>query len=53
MIERFYSRLSFDFDTNKRITEEIADVPSKRIRNQIAGFVTVRSFFFSLIYTLL
>lgn len=29
-----------DFHTNKRICEEIAIIPSKRLRNQIAGFVT-------------
>ncbi len=42
LIERYYSRLTFDFDTNKRITEEVAEVPSKRVRNKLAGFVTVR-----------
>ena len=41
MIERYYSRLTFDFDTNKRITSDIASVPSKRVRNKIAGYVTV------------
>jgi small subunit ribosomal protein S17e len=29
-----------DFDTNKKIAEEVAIIPSKRLRNQIAGFVT-------------
>jgi small subunit ribosomal protein S17e len=29
-----------DFHTNKRITDECAIVPSKRMRNKIAGFVT-------------
>jgi len=40
LIEKYYSRLTFDFDTNKRITEEVADLPSLRVRNKIAGFVT-------------
>jgi ribosomal protein S17E len=40
--ERFYSKLALDFDANKRVTDEVAIVPSKRMRNKIAGFVTVR-----------
>ena len=38
--ERFYSKLALDFDANKRVTDEVAIVPSKRMRNKIAGFVT-------------
>ena len=37
-----YSRLSCDFQTNKKICEEVAIIPSKRLRNKIAGFTTVR-----------
>ncbi len=33
-------RLTLDFDTNKRIVDEVAKVPSKRIRNKISGFIT-------------
>lgn len=40
IVERFYARLSLDFDSNKRVTDEVAVVPSKRMRNKIAGFVT-------------
>jgi len=40
IVERFYSKLTLDFDTNKRVTDEVAQVPSKRMRNKIAGFVT-------------
>lgn len=29
-----------DFDTNKKICDEVAAIPSKRLRNKIAGFVT-------------
>ena len=43
IIERFYSRLTLDFDTNKRVCDEIATIQSKRLRNKIAGFTTVRS----------
>eukprot|EP00469_Lotharella_globosa_P001373 CAMPEP_0167802456 /NCGR_PEP_ID=MMETSP0111_2-20121227/19144_1 /TAXON_ID=91324 /ORGANISM="Lotharella globosa, Strain CCCM811" /LENGTH=140 /DNA_ID=CAMNT_0007698523 /DNA_START=15 /DNA_END=437 /DNA_ORIENTATION=+ len=40
IIEKYYQRLTLDFHTNKRIVEEIATVPSKRLRNKIAGFTT-------------
>jgi small subunit ribosomal protein S17e len=40
IVEKYYSRLTFDFDTNKRTTDEVAQVPSKRVRNKIAGYVT-------------
>merc|ERR1712185_166820 len=29
-----------DFQINKKISEEVADIPSKRLRNKIAGFAT-------------
>jgi len=32
--------LTLDFHTNKRIIDEFAVVPSKRLRNKIAGFTT-------------
>lgn len=32
--------MSLDFHTNKRICDEVAIIPSKRMRNKIAGFVT-------------
>ena len=40
IIEKYYNRLTMDFDTNKRICEEIAVIQSKRLRNKIAGFTT-------------
>ncbi|KAK7678023.1 hypothetical protein QCA50_018963 [Cerrena zonata] len=40
LIEKYYPRLTLDFHTNKRILDEVADVPSKRLRNKIAGFTT-------------
>jgi len=29
-----------DFEENKKLVEEFADVPSKKIRNVVAGYVT-------------
>ena len=40
IVEKYYSRLTLDFHTNKRVTDEVAIVPSKRMRNKIAGYVT-------------
>lgn len=41
IIEKYYSKLTLDFQTNKKVCEEIAVLPSKRVRNKIAGFITI------------
>jgi ribosomal protein S17E len=40
IIEKYYPRLTLDFHTNKKIADEVAIIPSKRLRNKIAGFTT-------------
>uniref|UniRef100_A0A7S0VP61 40S ribosomal protein S17 n=1 Tax=Polytomella parva TaxID=51329 RepID=A0A7S0VP61_9CHLO len=40
IIEKYYGRLTLDFDTNKRVCEEVAVIATKRLRNKIAGFTT-------------
>lgn len=40
IVEKYYTKLSTDFQSNKRVIDEIALVPSKRLRNKIAGFTT-------------
>merc|ERR1712168_409911 len=40
IIEKYYTKLTLDFDTNKKIIEEIALIPSKSLRNKIAGYAT-------------
>ncbi|KAG8986946.1 40S ribosomal protein S17 [Tulasnella sp. JGI-2019a] len=40
LIEKYYPRLTLDFHTNKRTISEVASVPTKRLRNKIAGFTT-------------
>lgn len=37
LIEKYYTYLTRDFHTNKKRIEEHAVIPSKRMRNQIAG----------------
>jgi len=41
LVEKYYTRLTNDFQTNKKIAEDVAIIPSKRLRNKIAGFATV------------
>jgi len=43
IIEKYYARLTLDFQTNKRVCEEVAIIPSKGLKNKIAGYATVRS----------
>lgn len=40
IVEKYYANLTLDFQTNKKVSEEIAVIPSKRLRNRIAGYVT-------------
>ncbi|KAJ3123759.1 hypothetical protein HK098_001646 [Nowakowskiella sp. JEL0407] len=40
LIEKYYPRLTLDFQTNKKICDEVAVIQSKRLRNKIAGFTT-------------
>lgn len=40
LIEKYYPRLTLDFQTNKKICSEVAIIASKRLRNKIAGFTT-------------
>lgn len=40
IVEKYFPNLTMDFQVNKKISEEVACIPTKRIRNKIAGFVT-------------
>ena len=40
LIEKFYPKMSLDFHYNKRVLNDVAIVPSKRIRNKIAGYAS-------------
>ena len=39
IIEKYYTKLGLDFYTNARIVDEVAIVPTKHLKNQIAGFM--------------
>merc|ERR1712226_898773 len=40
LIENYYSKMTNDFHLNKKILSDVATVPTKRLRNKIAGFAT-------------
>lgn len=40
LIEKYYPRLTVDFETNKRLLDSVAYVPSKRLRNKVAGYTS-------------
>jgi len=40
LIERYYLKLGRDFHTNKLILKEVGEIPTKRLRNKIAGYAT-------------
>mmetsp|Transcript_15594 Transcript_15594/g.42485 ORF Transcript_15594/g.42485 Transcript_15594/m.42485 type:complete len:132 (-) Transcript_15594:134-529(-) len=40
IVEKYFQKLTYDFQVNKKIAEEVAEIPSKRLRNKIAGFTT-------------
>ncbi|RCN23873.1 unnamed protein product [Haemonchus placei] len=37
IIEKYYTKITHDFHTNKRICDEVAIIGSKQLRNKIAG----------------
>lgn len=40
IVEKYYARLTSDFQVNKRVCDEVAIIQSKRLRNKIAGYTT-------------
>ncbi len=44
IIEKYYQKLTLDFDINKRVAEDVATIQTKRLRNKIAGFTTVSAY---------
>lgn len=39
ILDRYKDKLGKDFEKNKKVLDEIADIPSKKIRNKIAGCI--------------
>jgi small subunit ribosomal protein S17e len=40
LTSKYSDRFSADFEANKKIVTTIIDIPSKRLRNRIAGYIT-------------
>ncbi len=40
LLELYPDKFTSDFEHNKRMVSSLADIPSKRVRNQVAGFIT-------------
>ncbi|MGC8970398.1 MAG: 30S ribosomal protein S17e [Conexivisphaera sp.] len=40
MLRRYPDRFTADFEHNKRVLEEVADIESKYLRNALAGYIT-------------
>ena len=43
MIEKHFSKLGEDFHLNKKVLSEFGEIPSKRLRNKIAGTGTIEN----------
>ena len=41
LVEKYFQKLTTDFQVNKKVTSDVALMPSKRMRNKVAGYVTV------------
>ncbi len=40
LIDTYPDKFTDDFDKNKKVLEEIIKITSKKIRNQLAGYIT-------------
>ena len=40
ILELYPDRVSLSFEENKKLIQEVVDVKSKKLRNQIAGYLT-------------
>ncbi len=40
LVEKYGDRFSGDFEENKVVVSQLADVQTKRVRNMLAGYVT-------------
>lgn len=40
LIELYPGKFTTDFQTNKKVVESLAQIPSTKLRNRIAGYIT-------------
>ena len=40
LLEKYGDKFTTDYESNKKLVEELVEVPSKKVRNLLAGYVT-------------
>lgn len=40
LIDRYPEAVTYDFEQNKRVVEELTNIHSKTVRNRVAGYIT-------------
>ena len=40
ILQKYGPLFTTDYEKNKQILQELADLPSKRVRNMLAGYIT-------------
>jgi len=40
LLEMYPDRFTENFEENKKVVAELADIPSKTVRNKVAGYIT-------------
>lgn len=40
LVERFPDKFTTDFENNKKVLESVAEIPTTKLRNKIAGYIT-------------
>jgi len=40
LLEKYPNKFTTDYETNKKLLAELADIPSKKLKNQIAGYIS-------------
>ena len=40
LVKQYPDKFSLDFQSNKKVVESLAQIPSTKLRNRIAGYIT-------------
>lgn len=40
LLEKYPDKFTEDFETNKKVLEEVAIITSKQLKNELAGYIT-------------
>ena len=39
-LDKYPDKFTADYEANKKLVAELADIPSKKLKNQIAGYIS-------------